>query len=183
MRINKLLYFGDFFAIPVALAVFAYLAFAINGVAAAPSYGLGVVAGLVVWTLAEYWIHRVLYHHVPWISTLHHSHHADPEELIGIPSFLSSGIVIGLGYAPFFAFAPIFADGFASGALVGYAAYMVVHHAVHHWRIEPGDWLYSARVRHLGHHYHDDVHFGIVTGLWDRVFGTSGARRDRLAGA
>ena len=183
MRINKLLYFGDFLAVPIALAIFVYLAYAAEGVAAAIGYGGGLVAGLVVWTLAEYWIHRTLYHRAPWLSTLHHRHHADPNELIGIPSFLSCGIVILLGYGPFFAFAPVFADGFASGALLGYAAYMVVHHAVHHWRIGPGDWLYRARVRHLAHHYHDNVQFGIVTGVWDHMFGTAGTRRDRRADA
>ncbi len=103
--------------------------------------------------------------------------------MIGIPSFLSSGIVIALGYGPFFAFAPQFADGFVTGALIGYAAYMIVHHATHHWRIEPGHWLYAARVRHMAHHYHDEANFGIVTGFWDWVFGTTGKRRNRWADA
>ena len=74
------------------------------------------------------------------------------------------------------------ADGFASGALISYAACMVVHHATHHWPIEAGDWLYEARLRHLSHHYHNDVNFGVVTGVWDRVFRTEGRRRGRLAG-
>ncbi|MDE3176605.1 MAG: sterol desaturase family protein [Pseudomonadota bacterium] len=182
MPINRFLYFGDYIAIPVALAVFFYLAFFPLGLAAAPEFLVSFVAGLIVWTLAEYWIHRVLYHHAPLLMDLHNRHHEAPKALIGIPSFLSCGIVIALGYAPFCFFAPVFADGFASGCLIGYAAYMVVHHATHHWRIEPGHWLYRARLRHLSHHYHDDVNFGIVTGVWDRVFGTDGRRRGRLAG-
>ncbi len=182
MPINKFLYFGDFFAIPVALAVFGWLAFATRGLAAFPAYGVGFVSGVVVWTLAEYWIHRTLYHHAPWLSRLHDLHHEAPHAFIGIPSFLSSGIVIAIAYAPLFPFWPVFADGFVSGVLIGYTAYMIVHHATHHWLLKPGDWLYPARVRHLGHHYHDDVHFGIVTGLWDRVFGTAGRRRNGLAG-
>ena len=183
MRINRFLYFGDFAAIPIAVAVFAYWSFASEGWAAAPPYFAGLGAGLFIWTLAEYWIHRILYHHAPFLSALHDRHHEAPKELIGIPSFLSSGIVIALGYGPFFAFAPRFADGFASGALIGYAAYMIVHHATHHWPIEPGHWLYAARVRHMAHHYHDEGNFGIVTGFWDWVFGTTGRRRDRFAGA
>ena len=183
MKINKFLYFGDFIVIPAAVAFFVFWAFATSGLAAAPPYFAGLLAGLVVWTLAEYWIHRILYHHWPLLSGLHDRHHAAPTELIGIPSFLSSGIVVALGYGPFFAFWPRFADGFATGALVGYAAYMIVHHATHHWRIEPGHWLYAARVRHMAHHYHDEANFGIVTGFWDWVFGTTGRRRDRLAGA
>jgi sterol desaturase/sphingolipid hydroxylase (fatty acid hydroxylase superfamily) len=183
LPINKFLYFGDFLAIPAALALFAYLAFIRRGVEAAPEYLVGLLAGLIVWTLAEYWIHRTLYHHAPVLSELHDRHHEAPRALIGIPSFISSGIVILLSYGPFFAFAPVFAAGFASGALIGYAAYMVVHHATHHWDIEPGDWLYSARVRHMAHHYQGQSNFGIVTGFWDRVFGTTARRRDRLAGA
>jgi sterol desaturase/sphingolipid hydroxylase (fatty acid hydroxylase superfamily) len=182
MRINKFLYFGDFLAIPIALALFAYWAYVAQGFAAATQYLPGLASGLVVWTLAEYWIHRTIYHHMPVLSGYHDRHHAEPNALIGIPSFLSSGIVIALGYAPFFMFAPVFADGFASGALLGYAAYMVVHHATHHWRIAPGDWLYPARVRHMAHHYHEDSNFGIVTGFWDRAFGTAG-RRNRIANA
>ena len=183
MRINKFLYFGDFLAIPIAVAVFAYYAWLAKGFEAAAEYLPGLLGGLITWTLAEYWIHRTLYHRMPWISTYHDSHHQAPNELIGIPSFLSSGIVILLGYGPFFAFAPVFADGFASGALIGYAAYMVVHHATHHWRLTPGDWLYTAKVRHMAHHYHEESNFGIVTGFWDRVFGTTGRRRNRLADA
>jgi sterol desaturase/sphingolipid hydroxylase (fatty acid hydroxylase superfamily) len=75
----------------------------------------------------------------------------------------------------------VFAGGFASGVLLGYAAYMLVHHATHHWPIGPGDWLYEARVRHLAHHYREDSEFGIVTGFWDGVFGTTGRRRNRIA--
>ncbi len=183
MHINKFLYFGDYFAIPIALAAFAYYVFAMRGLAAAPQYLLGLFAGIVVWTLAEYWIHRTIYHHTPFFSEYHDRHHEAPNELIGLPSFLSSGIVILIAYGPFFLFAPIFGAGVASGALIGYAAYMMVHHATHHWQIKPGDWLYAARVRHMAHHYHDDANFGIVTGFWDRVFGTTGRRRDRFAGA
>jgi sterol desaturase/sphingolipid hydroxylase (fatty acid hydroxylase superfamily) len=182
MPINKFLYFGDFLAVPVAVLLFGWLAFAARGFAAAGSYGLGLVAGAFIWTLAEYWIHRTLYHHAPWFSVLHDRHHETPGAYIGAPSFLSSGTVVFFGYAPFFLFWPVFANGFVSGVLVGYAAYMAVHHATHHWPLKPGDWLYSARVRHLGHHYHDDIHFGVVTGFWDRVFGTAGRRRNGLAG-
>jgi sterol desaturase/sphingolipid hydroxylase (fatty acid hydroxylase superfamily) len=181
MRINKFLYFGDFFAMPLALALFAYGAFRTAGAAAAVAYFPALLGGLIVWTLAEYWIHRTLYHQAPLFSRFHDRHHAQPKALIGLPSFLSSGIVVGLGYGPFFAFAPVFADGFASGALLGYAAYMIVHHATHHWPLAPGDWLYGARVRHLAHHYHEEGDFGVVTGLWDRVFGTDGRRRSRTS--
>ena len=182
MPINKVLYFGDFFAIPVALALFAFFAFAGQGAAAAGPYAAGALTGLLGWTFAEYWVHRSVYHHAPWLAPLHHRHHEAPKAYIGAPSFLSCGVVIAVAYAPVYWLSPLFADGTASGALVGYAAYMIVHHAAHHWNLAPGHWLYRARVRHMGHHYHDDLHFGVVTGFWDRVFRTDGRRRNRLAG-
>jgi sterol desaturase/sphingolipid hydroxylase (fatty acid hydroxylase superfamily) len=181
MHINKVLYFGDFFVMPVALAAFAWLAFHGAGEAAAPLFLASLAAGLLTWTFAEYWIHRYFYHHAPVLSVLHERHHASPKDYIGAPSFLSAGVVILLSYGPFFYFAPRFAAGFACGALIGYAAYMFVHHAVHHWSIAPGHWLYRAKVRHMVHHGRDDAEFGIVTGFWDGVFGTSGRRRNRMA--
>ena len=45
---------------------------------------------------------------------------------------------------------------------------MFVHHATHHFSIQPGDWLYEARLRHMAHHYHDDANFGVSVGWWDQ---------------
>jgi len=181
MRIGRFLYFGDFVAIPALMSGLAYLAFEGRGAGAAPEYAALAVFGALVWTLAEYAIHRFLYHHAPVLSPLHDAHHRAPRDLIGVPSFISSGLVVLVGYLPLSAVAPVGAAGFATGLLAGYAVYMFVHHATHHMRIEPGDWLYEARVRHMAHHYHEDTHFGVSTGFWDRVFGTAGRRRDRLA--
>ncbi len=100
--------------------------------------------------------------------------------MIGVPSFVSSGLIVAVCYFPVRAFDPIAASGFASGMLLGYAGYMFVHHAAHHMRIEPGHWLYRARLRHMAHHYRDSANFGVITGFWDRVFGTERARRDRF---
>ena len=75
----------------------------------------------------------------------------------------------------------IAACGFTSGVLMGYAAYMYIHHATHHMQIGPDHWLYQARLRHMAHHYADQYNFGVSTGFWDRVFGTVRAKRDRFA--
>jgi sterol desaturase/sphingolipid hydroxylase (fatty acid hydroxylase superfamily) len=181
MPIGKFLYFGDFAAIPVAIAVLAYLAFSVHGLAAAPDFVIALAIGIAVWTLAEYLIHRFVYHHAPIFSPLHDAHHQAPNELIGVPSFVSSGFIVVVCYFPIYFFDAVAAAGFTGGALLGYAAYMFVHHATHHGRIEPGHWLYSARLRHMAHHYHEHASFGIVTGFWDRVFGTTGLRRGRFA--
>lgn len=181
MYIGKFLYFGDFVAIPIAVALFLYLALASSAPHAVTEWTVALTIGVLFWTLAEYIIHRFVYHHAPVFSQLHDAHHREPHAMIGVPSFLSSGFIVLVCYLPLQFFAPIFAGGLTSGVLLGYAGYMFVHHATHHWKIEPGHWLYEARLRHMAHHYHDTTDFGIVTDFWDRAFGTKRARRDRLA--
>ncbi len=133
----------------------------------------------LTWTLVEYAIHRFVYHHAPLFSALHDSHHRAPNEFIGVPSFVSSGFIIVACYFPARLLDDVAASGFTSGMLLGYAAYMFVHHGTHHFAIQPGDWLYNARVRHR--HYHHNANFGVSTGFWDRVFSTTGSRLCRAA--
>jgi sterol desaturase/sphingolipid hydroxylase (fatty acid hydroxylase superfamily) len=179
MPINQFLYFGDFFAIPVADRTDLFRLS--PGGLAVPDFGVSLLIGLATWTLVEYAIHRFVYHHAPVFSALHDSHHQAPNEFIGVPSFVSSGFIIVVCYFPVRMLDDVAASGFTSGMLLGYAAYMFVHHATHHFAIQPGDWLYKARVRHMAHNYHDYDNFGVSTGFWDRVFGTAGATRGRFA--
>ncbi len=181
MPINKFLYYGDFFLIPFVIAVLTYLAIDAGGSRAAFDLSVSLVIGMATWTLVEYVIHRFAYHHAPVFSALHHSHHEAPNAFIGVPSFISSGFLIAVCYFPVRVLDTVAASGFTSGMLLGYAAYMFVHHAAHHFSVQPGDWLYASRVRHMAHHYHDTAYFGVSTGFWDRVFGTAGAPRGRFA--
>jgi len=181
MPINKFLYFGDFVAIPIAIFVFVYLSHGATGLAVWPEFFVAALFGVGLWTLVEYLIHRFVYHHAPILSPLHDLHHQKPNSLIGVPSFISSGIIVAICYFPLAAFYPVVAGGFVSGMLIGYAAYMYVHHATHHFTIEPGHWLYPSRVRHMAHHYRDNTNFGVTTGFWDRVFRTERMPNRRLA--
>ena len=116
MPINKFLYFSDFFAIPVMMLVFAWLAFRSAGFAAvAPDFFVSGVIGALAWTLAEYLIHRYAYHHAPLLSPLHHAHHREPNEFIGAPSFVSIPILVAVGYLPLYPFDPVAACGFVAG--------------------------------------------------------------------
>ena len=65
-------------------------------------------------------------------------------EFIGVPSFVSSCFIIFACYFPAKLLDDVAASGFTSGMLLGYAAYMFVHHGTHHFAIHPGDWLYNA---------------------------------------
>jgi sterol desaturase/sphingolipid hydroxylase (fatty acid hydroxylase superfamily) len=57
--------------------------------------------------------------------------------------------------------------------ILGYVAYAVMHHGLHHWRIAHGTYLYRAKRRHALHHAsNDEGNFGVSSPLWDLVFGT-----------
>jgi sterol desaturase/sphingolipid hydroxylase (fatty acid hydroxylase superfamily) len=174
MQLGKALYFGDFVAIPVVIAGLAAWAIPGRGMAGPFEWLASSAAGLVAWTFVEYVVHRWVFHEVPFFEKYHDAHHAEPLALIGVPSFASSAIILaGFFLAPLALTGIVFASGFASGALLGYAGYMAVHHAVHHARPRPGTMLYRARLRHMAHHYHG-VHgnYGVTTGLWDHLFAT-----------
>ncbi len=141
MRIGKFLYFGDFVVIPIAVLLLAAAAYVAGGLTAVPEWGSSLLFGAALWTLVEYLIHRYAYHHAPILSPLHDAHHQAPRDFVGVPSFLSSGLILVVCYAPLHSVAPIFSAGFTSGMMLGYAAYMFVHHATHHFNIQPGDWL------------------------------------------
>ena len=160
MKLGKALYFGDFVAIPVAILGLALWAIPGRGPLAPFEWLASFAVGLFVWTFIEYGVHRWVFHEVP-----------------------SSGIILaGFFAAPLAFTGPLLASGFASGALVGYAGYMAVHHAVHHLTPKPGTALYRARIRHMAHHYHGvDGNYGVTTGLWDLLFGTVVEGRRRTA--
>ena len=183
MRIGRFLYFGDFVVIPIAVLWLGAAAYMAGGVVAIPEWGASLLFGAALWTLVEYLVHRYAYHHAPVLTPLHDAHHKEPLAFVGVPSFLSSGLILAVCYLPLHGVAPVFAGGFTSGMMLGYAAYMFVHHATHHLNIQPGDRLYEARLRHMTHHYREGVNYGVSTGFWDRVFGTMAARRERAADA
>lgn len=147
---------------------------------------LGFLAGLFLWTLAEYTLHRFVFHFLPhnaWqerLSFLFHGvHHAQPQiksrlvmpPAVSIPlALLFFGLfylvlVVALGLDAWLA--PIFA-----GFIGGYVAYDMLHYATHHWAMRRGYWKFLKR-HHMQHHYKTpDQRFGVSSPLWDLVFGT-----------
>lgn len=157
---SRLAYYTDFVAIPALVLVLV----AVGGA------GLGgMLLGLAAWTLAEYVIHRCLFHHLPVFRAAHDEHHARPCARTGVTSWHSLGI-FGLLFL-------VLPAGILAGLALGYLAYITAHHAVHHWRIAPGHPLYALKLRHAMHHRGVEANFGVVTTFWDRVFRTYEARR------
>src|SRR3954447_19916665 len=142
---------------------------------------VSAAAGYALWTLAEYWIHRIIFHFEPeegfgarlhWIiHGVHHDHPNDPMRLVMPPSVsvpLASGFVV--------AFVAIMgtptAWAFAAGFLAGYVIYDEIHYHLHHHspKTRVGKLL---RELHMRHHFQDDTRgFGISAPYWDRVFRT-----------
>ena len=156
----------SFVAAPVALALFA--------------------AGYALWTLFEYWLHRLVFHFEPdhgigarlhWIiHGIHHEHPNDPLRLVMPPavSIPLGAIVFGV---LFLVFGKRYAPGIGAGFFMGYLAYDMLHYYVHHFhpRSRMGRML---RERHMRHHFQDDTKgFGISAPYWDEVFGTSPRQR------
>jgi dihydroceramide fatty acyl 2-hydroxylase len=156
----------------------------------APLVALGLgAAGYALWTLTEYWMHRVVFHFEPdaglgarlhWmIHGVHHEHPGDPRRLVMPPAV---SVPLALGFFGLFVLAlgTPGAYPWTAGFLSGYVVYDVTHYRLHHGR--PRTRL-GRRLRelHMRHHFEDDTRgFGISAPYWDSAFGTS-LRRGRPA--
>ena len=176
--------------VPVVIflpAIVILFAFGVDRLGLLSALGFAV-GGYFFWTLAEYWIHRVIFHFEPedgfgaklhWmIHGVHHDHPNDPLRLV-MPPAASVPLAL-IFYAAFYVV--LGADrafAFGAGFLAGYLAYDMIHYALHHHtpRTRAGKWL---RELHMRHHFQDDERgFGISAPYWDRVFGTMHVRRGR----
>jgi sterol desaturase/sphingolipid hydroxylase (fatty acid hydroxylase superfamily) len=144
---------------------------------------VGLLAGgYAMWTLFEYWLHRVVFHFEPeagigarlhWIiHGVHHDHPNDPLRLVMPPavSVPLAALVFALLYL---AFGSDYAPGLGAGFFAGYLVYDMLHYYLHHSRPH-GRLGRLLRERHMRHHFQDDTRgFGISAPYWDEVFGTS----------
>jgi dihydroceramide fatty acyl 2-hydroxylase len=149
------------------------------GVASMFGFAIG---GYALWTLFEYWLHRLVFHFEPqagvgarlhWIiHGIHHEHPNDPLRLVMPPavSMPLGAIVFGVLYL---IFGGRYAPGLGAGFFTGYLAYDMLHYYVHHFTPR-GRLGRMLRERHMRHHFQDDTRgFGISAPYWDEVFGTS----------
>lgn len=140
-----------------------------------------IAAGVLVWQLIEYSIHRWLFHFGPtgpesikWHFMLHGHHHKYPmdfDRLVFPP--IPAGLVIALFYALLHALAPMgYACALLAGGIVGYVVYDTSHWALHSGARSPFVTP-LLRSSHMDHHYRSDtVGYGISSTLYDLLFGT-----------
>lgn len=136
-----------------------------------------VVAGLAGWSVLEYGLHRFVLHGVAPFSRWHRQHHLRPKALIGLPTVMSGGLLLGLVALPALALLPPWrALALLLGVVLGYLSYSVTHHRVHHI-VPRSAWGRQRRRSHALHHAHPDAGgYGVSTGFWDHVFGTPARR-------
>jgi sterol desaturase/sphingolipid hydroxylase (fatty acid hydroxylase superfamily) len=187
MRLSRFSYYSDFMVYPLVLAVL--ITAAVWHGSQALRAGLyqwlpACLCGLAFWSLLEYALHRVALHLMPYFSTLHKVHHAEPLGFIGTPAWISITVwlvVILLPLSSFLAFN--IADGATVGVMLGYWWYGIVHHLIHHHTHSPGrESVYIARLRawHMRHHHSPRRgNFGVTSSVWDHLFGTAISARQR----
>jgi dihydroceramide fatty acyl 2-hydroxylase len=164
------------------------------GAGSAPQAILGMtLAGILIWTLSEYWLHRLLFHWHPKfkggdqlnfiIHGVHHDHPNDRMRLVmppalGLPlaSIFLGAFVLALG-------TPTGFIGFA-GFLIGYLIYDYTHYYVHHFAPKTNLGK-KIREHHMRHHFQDHrFGYGVSSPLWDYIFRTVPRSRksERTAG-
>ncbi len=57
---------------------------------------------------------------------------------------------------------------------VGYFAYGLIHHAVHHWRSRSA-WMQQRKRLHAIHHRLPHFNYGVTTSFWDHLFASKNA--------
>ena len=144
------------------------------------TYAALTVGGILLWTLAEYLIHRYPFHWQPknkfgrqLVYSMHGNHHDDPfDPLRGVMPIVPAIFYVSILYGLFYLVTPMmYLDALFAAFLIGYLLYDGIHYYTHHAKPKNKLGKYLRRV-HLIHHVHDDVMFGISSPLWDIVFGT-----------
>ena len=173
MSLGKAGYYADFFVYPLFVLALAVWALGTTTAQQPVVWVLACLIGIGTWTLVEYAIHRFIFHRMPVFTRMHEMHHESPLALVGTPTWISLAVSIGV-FIPLWREARFdVASGMMSGLVLGYLWYVVLDHAVHHWHMRHGSYLYRAKRRHAQHHYaRRHCNFGVTTDFWDRVFGT-----------
>jgi dihydroceramide fatty acyl 2-hydroxylase len=159
-----------------------------DGGFAAWQLALLTLAGVGIWTLTEYWLHRLVFHWEPdnsfgrrmhfIIHGIHHDHPNDKLRLVMPPAVsIPLAALFLLGFSLLFgtpAAYPIF-----GGFIGGYLVYDYTHYYVHHF-VPKSELGKRLREQHMRHHFQDHrFGFGVSSPFWDAVFGTLPRRRPR----
>jgi sterol desaturase/sphingolipid hydroxylase (fatty acid hydroxylase superfamily) len=140
-----------------------------------------VFAGILSWTLAEYFLHRYVFHwyrDTPFgrrvhflLHGVHHEYPNDADRLV-MPLLTSVPLAIIFYTTFYFVFGVRLAEPYYAGFAMGYLTYDGTHYAVHHFKQTSRIGKFLKRHHMLHHHADHEGGFGVSTPLWDYVFGT-----------
>lgn len=141
-----------------------------------------MLCGLATWSLAEYVMHRFVFHWQPpgkWGEKIHfvthgvhHQYPNDSKRLV-LPPALSIPLATGFYYLFLFILGKHLLPPFFAGFLMGYLCYDMLHYAVHHAKIKH-PWFQELKRHHMLHHFKDpDNGYGVSSKLWDIIFRTT----------
>lgn len=138
------------------------------------------LTGVLTWSLAEYLMHRYVFHFVSEneiIQAVHYAmhgyHHEVPNDMNRLfmpplPAFLLLAIFFGL----FYIFLEEKAWFFTAGFEIGYLLYSLLHYTLHK-SVPKNKYLNKLWLHHATHHYKNhEIAFGVSSKFWDRVFRT-----------
>jgi dihydroceramide fatty acyl 2-hydroxylase len=165
--------------VPVTLGML-YRSWSRHGLSVLALAGL-FAAGLFMWTLCEYVLHRWVFH---WMEDtprgrrihflLHGVHHDFPNDKDRLVMPLGFSIPLGLILFGVFylLFGTFAAEPLFAGLTLGYLWYDGTHYAVHHFKQSTRLGRFVKR-HHMRHHHMDhDGGFGVSSPLWDLVLRT-----------
>ncbi|HEX8959828.1 MAG TPA: sterol desaturase family protein [Solirubrobacterales bacterium] len=146
------------------------------------------LGGIGIWTLTEYWLHRLVFHWEPdaalgrrmhfIIHGVHHDHPNDKLRLV-MPPAVSIPLAALFLFGFTLAFGTPAAYPLFGGFIAGYLCYDYTHYYVHHF-VPRSDLGRRLREQHMRHHFQDHRYgFGVSSPLWDAVFGTLPRQRRR----
>jgi sterol desaturase/sphingolipid hydroxylase (fatty acid hydroxylase superfamily) len=133
------------------------------------------LAGIASWTGIEYALHRFVLHGMQPFRRWHLLHHQRPMALICTPTIMSAILFALLVFLPVLLVGGLLRScALTVGMLIGYLAYTITHHAVHHWRSDNG-WLKRRKRWHALHHGNIEHSgcYGVSSSFWDHVFGST----------
>ena len=141
---------------------------------------VAVALGAVLWTLAEYVLHRFAMHELKgkgMMSREHLEHHVrstwpfTASHLLSWSAMLVVGAIVWIPLG-WLAAGPAVGVALGLGWAAGYFFYEY-HHAQAHLRGPSGRYSTWLRRHHFHHHFgHPMANHGVTIDLWDRVFGT-----------
>jgi sterol desaturase/sphingolipid hydroxylase (fatty acid hydroxylase superfamily) len=139
------------------------------------------MAGVVLWTLTEYALHRVVFHWSPrrglavvvtyLVHGVHHAYPSDRRRLV-MPPTVSLPLAVAFYALLVGAAGARVGERLYTGFLAGYVVYDTLHYVVHATRART-PWLAALQRNHMSHHFRvPDRRFGVSTTVWDHLFGT-----------